>query len=1133
VRKNTSGASANLAQRIVALFINSKITPLLAIVAILIGVVSIASLPREEEPQINVTTIDLFVDLPATPSREVEQRACRPLEKLLRELPGVEYVYSTSSENRCLVSLRFFVGYSAEQAIVEANSKVNANLDVLPSGASKPLIKVRSIDDVPILTLTFWSEKHDHYMLRRIAAQLDEEVKGIHEVSETRLFGGQKREVRVYPDRAAMHVHNIMLADMFYALKQANYPMTGGEFKTADAEIKVDSIATFGSAEDVGNTQIKNYDSIIIAAPRSPIRLKDIARIEDGPGEPDNYVYFSYGQGGPHGDGKVGNVQPSAFYPAVTLSIAKLPGTSASAVAQRVMAKLEAQKGRTIPDDVHVEITRDYGHTATEKSNELLFHMGIAVISVTLLIALSLGWRESLVVAVAIPVTLALTLSAFYFMGYTLNRITLFALIFSIGILVDDPIVDVENIVRHLRKPENKGRSTTSVVIEAVNEVRSPLILATLAVIVAILPMALVSGLMGPYMRPIPVGASLAMLISMVVAFVFTPWVAARVLKHAAIEHGDRISGHASGQLAVFVRRMLEQVRNKLRPLSEKLARITQRIMGTGSGDEERGGESRLTRAYRQTMALLLSRLHYQFLFLGVVSVLLIGSVLLIPTGGVKVKMLPFDNKNEFQVIVDMPEGTPLERTESVARELARTITQFDQVRDVQVYAGVASPFNFNGLIRHYYLRGSSADADLQVNLIDRHDRKEQSHDIAKKVRAAIQPIADRHAARVKVAEVPPGPPVLQTLVAEVYGPDEAGRIQLVKEIEAIFRETGGVVDVDNCLVHDQRKVIFKVDPDKAALNHIDPEMCSQNLNIGLNGRVAGVLHDPREREQVDIRIQLPEAERSSVDDILSLPVRGRDLRFIPLGEMMSVSSTVIDQQINHKNLMPVSYVLADVAGSIESPIYAIQAVGDKIKALKPNAGSEPGLDIYFASQPLNDTRYAIKWDGEMHVTYEVFRDLGLAFAGVLVLIYILMVAWFDSYKVPLIIMAVIPYSLIGILPAHALMGSFFSATSMIGFIAGAGIVVRNSIILVDFINLRMSQGMPLREAVIDAGAVRFRPMVLTASAVVVGSAVILFDPIFQGLALSLMAGEIASLLIGRAAVPILFFMTYKPAKLY
>ena len=1008
-------------------------------------------------------------------------------------------------ENRSLVSLRFFVGYSPQQAIVEANSKVNANLDMLPSGASKPLIKVRSIDDVPILTLTLWSDTQDHYMLRKIAAQLEEEVKSAKDVSETNIFGGQKREIRIYPDRSAMHVNQVMLTDVVFALNQGNFPLPGGNYRVADQEIRTDSIATYRSVDDIANTQLKNYDYTIIAAPKPPLRLGDIARIEDGPGEPNQYVFFAYGQGVGSGDQQPSTLPAGSFRPAVTLSVAKLPGTSAALVTQRVLEKIEAQKGRLIPDDVHVEITRNYGQTATERSNELLFHMGIAVVSVMVLIALFLGWRESLVVALAIPVTLALTLSAFYFLGYTLNRITLFALIFSIGILVDDPIVDIENIVRHLRKPENKGRPISDVVIEAVKEVRRPLILATLAVIFAIFPMALVGGLMGPYMRPIPVGASFAMFLSMVVAFVITPWAAARVLKHAVVDSGNGNAGRS--------------------PNPNPLARLFGGVKAFFQSGHDENAESGLTRLYRRTMTFLLSRRRTQLLFLAMIFVLLCGSIMLFPANMVKVKMLPFDNKNEFQVIVDMPEGTSLERTAAVTREMAAVISESKFVKDVQVYAGLASPFNFNGLIRHYYLRRGSADADLQVNLIDRHDRKEQSHDIAKKIRLAIEPIAARYDARIKVAEVPPGPPVLDTVVAEIYGPDDAERIKLVKAVEKIFRETNGVVDVDHCLFYGQAKKVFVVDREKAALNHIDPEMCSQNLNIGLNGRTAGVLHDPREREQVDIRVQLPEQERSSVNDILSLPVRGRDLRFIPLGEMMNVHDSQIDQQINHKNLLPVSYVLADVAQVIESPAFAIQAVWDKIAALKPNVGGEPGLDIYFAKQPFNDTRYSLKWDGEMHVTYEVFRDLGLAFAGVLVLIYVLMVGWFDSYKIPLIIMAVIPFSLIGILPAHAAMGSFFSATSMIGFIAGAGIVVRNSIILVDFIQLRLSQGMALREAVIDAGAVRFRPMVLTAAAVVIGSAVILFDPIFQGLAISLMAGEVASLLISRAAVPILYYM--------
>lgn len=1108
--------SANLSKRIVAQFIDSKITPLLAIIATLIGLIAIIGLPREEEPQINVTIIDIQVDMAATPASEIEQRACRPLEKLLHELPGSEYVYSTSMENQCLVSLRFYVGYPSSQAITETKAKIDAHKDVLPTGASDPLITVRNIDDVPVMTLTLWSDKVDSYGLRRLAAQLCEEIKSGKDIAEAKVIGGQRREIRVYPDQAALQAHGIMPSDIIYALKQGNYPLTAGHFRFTDQEIASDSLASYVTSEDVGNAELKNYDMNIIAATKSPIRLADIAQVIDGPGEADKYVHFSYGQGAQYELGNSETYRPR-FHEAVTITVAKLPGTSATDVTTRVLETLKAQEGRLIPRDVHLEITRNYGFTATEKSNELLWHMGLSVFSVTLLIWFFLGWRESVVVAIAIPVTLALTLSGFYFLGYTLNRITLFALIFSIGILVDDPIVDIENVVRHLRMAENKGKAIINVVIDAVNEVRKPLILATLAVIVAILPMSAVRGLMGPYMRPIPVGATIAMVSSMLVSFIITPWASARWLKSSDTTHDGSHKFLNDGDLSRWIPRALQTAFSSL-PFRK-------------NEHHHQNAEGKLTRLYRHSMTFVIENPLRQWLFWLVAILLLGGAVMLFPAGLVKVKMLPFDNKNEFQVILDLPEGTTLERTDAVAREIARTITGLTNVRDVEVYSGTAAPFNFNGLIRHYYLRSGPSHADIQVNLIDRHERSEQSHDIAKQVRVAILPIANRHSAKLKLAEIPPGPPVQETLVAEIYGPTEAGRNKLADDVERVFRQTDGVVDVDNCRLHEQRKLNFKVDPIKAALNHIDPEMCSDNLAIGLNGRTAGVLHDSREREQVDIKVQLPEAQRSSVEDILSIPVRGRDQRFIPLGEMMNVRESVIDQKYYHKNLLPVSYVLADVAGTIESPGFAIQKVWNQIQALTPNSGQDSAPDMLFTHQPSSGNSYSIKWDGEMHVTYEVFRDLGLAFGVALILIYVLMVGWFNSYRIPMIIMAVIPCSLIGILPAHAFMDTFFSATSMIGFIAGAGIVVRNSIILVDFIQLRMSQGMPLKEAVIDAGTVRFRPMLLTASAVVVGSAVILMDPIFRGMAISLMAGEIASLLIGRALVPISFYMAYARAK--
>ena len=744
----------------------------------------------------------------------------------------------------------------------------------------------------------------------------------------------------------------------------------------------------------------------------------------------------------------------------MTIAVSKRKGTNAVVVADNVLRRIEPLKGKVIPADVTVAITRNYGDTAAEKSNELLWHMLIAVVSVCVLIAITLGLRESLIVFIAIPVTLALTLAVFYFYGYTLNRITLFALIFSIGILVDDAIVVLENIVRHWRMPANRERPPFDVAVEAVNEVGNPTILATLAVVAAILPMAFVGGLMGPYMRPIPIGASAAMMFSLMVAFVVTPWAAVRILKpSAARAHGER--------------------------------------------------EDAFTRLYRRIMGALLHRAPLRWGFLAMVVVLLLASMSLVYIGFVKVKMLPFDNKSEFQVIVDMPTGTTLEQTARVTEALAREAQKQPEVIDLETYVGTASPYNFNGLVRHYYLRHGANMADIQVNLLPKGERKLQSHEIAKQVRHRLQPVADGFGARIKVAEVPPGPPVLETLVAEVYGPDPEGRLRLARQIRVLFKRTNGVVDVDWYVDDDQTKFKLVVDKEKAALNGISDDDIARTVQAASAGYPAGLLHVDSEKEDVPITVRLDRATRSDLDRMLSLKVRG-----VSLGELVREDPVTEDKSIYHKNLMPVVYVTADVAGAIESPVYAILKLSPQIK-----------VEQLTAHQPTEDSHYAMKWDGEWHITYEVFRDLGLAFAAVLTLIYGLVVGWFQSFSTPLVIMAAIPFSLVGILPAHGLLHAFFTATSMIGFIAGAGIVVRNSIILVDFIELRLKEGIPLGEAVIDAGAVRFRPMVLTAAAVVVGSAVILFDPIFQGLAIALMAGEVASLALSRMTVPIVYFV--------
>jgi multidrug efflux pump subunit AcrB len=1060
-----------LAGKLAGAFINSKLTPLVIAAAILLGLGAVVMLPREEEPQIIVPMIDVFVQMPGASAKEVEERVTKPMEKLLWEVPGVEYLYSTSMPGQAMVIVRFLVGQNEEDAIVRLNQKMLANFDLIPPGASQPLVKPRSIDDVPILALTLSSERYDHFTLRRIAAQMHDQIKEINDVSEITIIGGQRRQLHVTLDEARMAAFNVAPATIVPMLQQSNQQMQSGAFSSGNREMLVETGGFLKNAEDIGNVVIGAFN-------QRPIYLRDVATIADGAEEPVDYVVMGFGDtAGENPQSAIRN--PQSPQPAVTLSIAKRKGTNAIAIAEKVLEKVEHLKGTMIPADVTVNVTRNYGETASEKSNELLLHMLIAIFSVAILIWLTLGWRESGIVAIAIPVTLALTLAVFYFYGYTLNRITLFALIFSIGILVDDAIVVVENMARHYRLPQNKGRSLVDIAIESVDEVGNPTILATFAVVAAILPMAFVGGLMGPYMKPIPIGATAAMIFSLLVAFIVTPWASLRLLKR---EGGHDHDGHEGGE------------------------------------------EGRMTKLYRVVMGKLIRVPMWRYGFLLGVVLLLLASMALVGLKLVRVKMLPFDNKSEFQVIVDMPEGTPLEQTAAVTREIGETIRTVPEVTDYQMYVGTASPYNFNGLVRHYFMRRGANVADIQVNLVGKDERNAQSHDIAKRVRPQIQAIAKKYNARIKVAEVPPGPPVLQTLVAEIYGPDYSRQLQIAKQIQGIFDNTDGVVDVDSYVEDEQPKYQFLVDKQKAALNGVSEEQVAATLRLAVEGRQVGLAHQPQEKEDVPIVLQLARAERSSVDDLKQIKVQGRNGNLVPLGELVRVTEQVAEKSIYHKNLMPVTYVTADIAGSVESPVYAILGLNDAIEKMKLPEGY--ALERYVASQPFLTDKYAMKWDGEWHITYEVFRDLGLAFAAVLVLIYILVVGWFQSFKTPLTIMAAIPFSLVGILPAHGMLGAFFTATSMIGFIAGAGIVVRNSIILVDFVELRIAEGMPLAEAVIDAGAVRFRPMMLTAAAVVVGAFIILFDPIFQGLAISLMAGEIASLLLSRMTVPILYYLS-------
>ena len=1079
------GSSRGLAGSVAHAFIHSKLTPLVVVASILLGVFAVLMLPREEEPQIKVPMIDVMVGMPGSSAQEVEERATRPMEKLLWEVPGVEYLYSQSREGEALTIVRFRVGSDPDSSLVKITEKLRAHFDRVPHGVAFPLIKPKSIDDVPILALTFHSARQDHLMLRRLVSQVDDVVKQVPLVAETTVIGGARRELRVLLDPSRLASRGLSPAGLIPMLRQANRQFRSGELTSMNQSIVVETGGFLKTAEDVQNV-------VVGVAQGRPIYLREVADVVDGAEEPSNYVFYGAGL---HHSKLAGHAPPTEEEPGVTLAIGKRPGANAVAVAEDVLRKVNSLKGTIIPSDVTVSITRHYGETAADKSNELLLHMGIAVVSVSILIWLTLGWRESGIVAVAIPATLALTLLVFYLYGFTLNRITLFALIFSIGILVDDAIVVVENIVRHFHLPRNQGRPWAAIAVEAVSEVGNPTILATFAVIAAVLPMAFVGGLMGPYMRPIPIGASAAMFWSLLIAFIVTPWASIR---------------------------MLRWMRGDVRLAA---------LHTDGHGVQE----DALTRLYRRVMSPLLHHRGWQWAFLGIITALLLSAMATVGVGWVKVKMLPFDNKSEFQIILNMPEGSSLEKTAQAAREIAAVVRQESEVTDYQIYVGVASPFNFNGLVRHYFLRRGANIADIQVNLVGKHARRAQSHDIAKRIRPAVAQVAEKFHARIAVAEVPPGPPVLQTLVAEIYGPDDQARSELAHQVRSIFQSTPGVVDIDWYVEADQPKTRFVIDKEKAALHGISAETISQTLKIAVGGESVDLLHIPREKEDVNLVLQLPRSARVRPEELLALRVRSGDANalpepgvspagppLVPLRELVKVERDITDKSRHRKNLMPVTYVIGDVAGVVESPVYAIAEMNRKIQAL-------PGAPrIYNASMPFSDEKPAMKWDGEWHITLEVFRDLGMAFGAVLILIYVLMVGWFRSFLTPLIVMVAIPFSLVGILPAHGAMGAFFTATSMIGFMAGAGIVVRNSIILVDFIEQGIREGIPLDQAVVEAGAVRFRPMVLTAAAVIVGAAVILADPIFQGLAIALMAGEVASLLISRMAVPVLYFMFHR-----
>jgi len=1041
-----------IAGRLARSFIHSKITPLLILGAIALGLMALFVTPREEEPQIRVPMIDVSLPAPGAPPAEIERRILEPVEKAMWGISGVEHVYATARAGIALVTVRFLVNQRNEESLVKVWERLQALAPELPPNLPRPVVELRSIDDVPFLTLTLSSARQPPDALRRLGEELSREIAEVERTTRVEVIGGQTRVVRVEPDPARLAAAGITWLDLSSALRGAQARLPAGEEIVSGRVLEVETGSLFRDGRDVAR-------AVVALRGRSPVMVDDVARVVDGPDEVADYV--------------LSGTRGTGVSPAVTVTVAKRPGSNATALAKRVLAKVNRLAPRLIPSDVTLTVTRDYGRTADEKANELVRHLLLATLSVTLLIALAMGWRSAAVVAIAVPMTLALTLLVYFLLGYTLNRVTLFALIFSIGILVDDAIVVVENIERHHR--ERPGEPLSVVAVHAVAEVGNPTILATFTVIAAILPMAFVRGLMGPYMRPIPMGASFAMLFSLAVAFVVSPWAALRIFRTArAVPAADRPEGAA-------------------------------------------------TRLYRRAMGALVERSRLRVaLFAGVVA-LFLAAISTVVFGFVRVKMLPFDNKSELQVLVDHDEGTPLEVTLETARRIGRALDSVPEVANVQTYVGRAAPINFNGLVRHYFLRRESHRADMQVNLVAKEDRAAQSHDIAKRVRRLLEPVAAGRGARVKVVEIPPGPPVLDTLVAEVYGPAALDRETLARTIRGLFSTTPGIVDVDWSLEAPRSKDVLRIDAERAMLLGVSPAAAAASLSGSGQGEIVGALDLPRLREPVPIRLRLSPADRDSSGQRLSLRVASASGSAVALSEMATSIAEPSAQPIVHKDLKPVVYVFGDLAGKKESPVYALAELNRRIDALRLPGGGR--VERRAVSAPETSERPAVKWDGEWQITYEVFRDLGVAFALALVLITGLVVAWFQSFRTPLAILLPVPLSLIGILPGHMLFGAFFTATSMIGFIAGAGIIVRNSIILVDFIELKVREGMPLEKAVVEAGAVRFRPMLLTAAAVVVGSAVILFDPIFQGLALSLMMGEVAATLLSRMTVPVLYYV--------
>ena len=1065
-----------LAGRLAQPFINSKITPLLMAAFLGIGIYSVWLTPKEEDPQIEVPMVDIFVEQPGATPDEVESRIVEPLERLLSNIEGVEYIYATAMPGQAAVSVRYYVGEDIPRSLVKLYEQILKRMEQMPPGASMPLLKTRAVNDVPILSLTLHSNTYSDYELRQMGTELAAELQRAEGVAAVDVIGGRQRTVQVRTNPNQLMAYDLDLPAIAQQVQAANSQLQSGSFRSGDAEYLVETGEFLETAEDVRNLVVGVHDE-------QPVYLRDVATVTDGPGESQRYVQFGQGPAGRSAPSRSTAATPAAdsagaslaTSPAVTLALAKRSGADAMSVAENALATLEETRSTLLPSDVTVTQTRNYGASASDKVSELFLHLIIAILTVTVVVGLSMGWRGGLVVFLSVPISFALTLFVYYMFGYTLNRITLFALIFVTGIVVDDSIIVAENMERHFKM---RRLPFGQAAIAAINEVGNPTILATFTVIAAVLPMAFVSGLMGPYMSPMPIGASLAALFSLFVGLTITPYLAYRLLDTSP---------------------------------------------ATDDTPDYRLEDTTIYRWYAAAIRPLLENRTLAWGFIGGTTVLLAGSLLLFYVQAVTVKMLPYDDKDEVQVVVDMPEGTPLERTAAVTRELGLYLSQHPQVVNYQTYVGDASPINLNGLVRRYDMRAAPHQADIQVNLRSSGERDAQSHPIAKAMRPALQAIGDRHGATIKVAEVPPGPPVRATLVAEIYGPDATQQRAIAAQVRDLFAATDEVVDVDWTVQADQTRYTFAVDKERAMQMGVPAQRIAEAMRMGLSGADVSTLRVGGAEDLVGIQVRLAEAERSSLDALRMMPVQTQAGTAVPIGDLVRITETTRHQHITRKNQQRVVYVTADVAGEVESPVYSMLDIEERLDEVEMPAGYD--LATLYTGPPTVDDAYSLKWGGEWTITYKVFRDLGIAFAVVLLIIYMLIVGWFQTLTTPIVMMVAIPLSLIGIVIGHWVMGAFFTATSMIGFIALAGIMVRNSVLLIDFIDIRLDDGAPLKQAVIEAGAVRTRPILLTAGTVAIGAFVIILDPVFQGLAISLIGGVIASTALTLLIVPLIYYM--------